>query len=89
MTSWWQHLGGWGATLEAQAAEMSEPMAPGSMSMIVGVYVGLVLGTMSGEMAGVMRRQLEAEMAAGMGVAPESLEASMRQLVASLEAQVR
>lgn len=89
MSSWWIHLGGWGATIEQQSAEMAEPMAPGAMSMIVGVYAGLVIGTLGGEHAGVMRRQIEAELAAGMGVAPESLEAQMRQTLAVLEARGR
>jgi hypothetical protein len=84
MSNWWARFGAAGVQTEAEAAAADDPMAPGSMPMIVGVYVGLVMGTMHPRFAGRIRRELEAEMAAAIGVPPEALEEDMRQLVASL-----
>ena len=87
MSSWWQRFGAAGAATEAEAAAADEPMVPGSMPMIVGVYVGLVIGTMDRQRGIRIRSELEAEMAAAMGLPPEVLESTMRGLVAKLAAR--
>lgn len=86
--SWWERFGAAGHQTELEVAAMDEPMPPGSMSMIVGVYVGLVMGTMAPELAARVRSELEAEMGAGMQLPAEALEEHMRQMVASITGQV-